>query len=132
MTEGIPPEVTRFISRHIHAVSQVELLLHLHDQPTRQVSPALIARERRLGEDQAAGLLHDLHVRGLVIALGDEEQRSYRYEPKTKELARQVDALARTYHKYRYAIMQLIFSKPGENVMNFAEAFRLRKDEDDG
>jgi hypothetical protein len=132
MVDRLPPEVTRLISKHIHGVSQLELLLYLHDQPTREVTPEMVAREQRMAEDQSAALLHDLHSRGLLEVIDREGQRSYRYEPKRRELARQVDALAQTYPKYRHTIIQLVFSKPSEGVTNFAEAFRLRKNEDDG
>ncbi|MGH2757531.1 MAG: hypothetical protein ACRDI3_07065 [Actinomycetota bacterium] len=132
VVDGLSHEVTVFISKHIHGFSQLELLLHLHDEPERQVTIDVVAREQRMAEDQAAGLLHDLHSRGLLIAIDEEGKRSYRYEPKSQELARQVDALSQTFPKYRHAIVQLIFSKPSESVTNFAEAFRLRKDEDDG
>ena len=131
VADRLPAEVKRFINKHLHGFSQLELLLHLHDNPSEAVTPAMAARELRLGEEQAAGLLHDLHARGL-LAVSDSEGRrqSYRYEPRTRELARQVDALAEIYPTYRHRVVQLIFSKPRESVTNFAEAFRLRKDED--
>jgi hypothetical protein len=131
VSDPLPPEVKRFINKHLHGFSQLELLLHLHDNPSEPVTPAMAARELRLGEEQAADLLHDLRTRGL-LATGDSEGRreSYRYEPSTRELAHQVDALAEIYPTYRHRVVQLIFSKPTESVMNFAEAFRLRKDED--
>jgi hypothetical protein len=132
VVDRLPHELTRLIRKHIHGVSQLEVLLYLHDQPTSQVTAEVVGRDQRMAEDQAAALLHDLHSRGLVAAIDHEGQRSYRYEPKTRELARQVDALAQSYPKYRHSIIQLIFSKPSESVTNFAEAFRLRKDEEDG
>jgi hypothetical protein len=131
VADRLPPEVKRFINKHLQGFSQLELLLHLHDNPSEPVTPAMVARELRLGEEQAAGLLHDLHTRGL-LATSDSQGRpeSYRYEPRTRELARQVDALAEIYPTYRHRVVQLIFSKPPESVTNFAEAFRLWKDED--
>ena len=132
MAAPLPPEVTRFISKHIHGFTQLELLLYLHAQPTIEVTTKIVAHEQRMTEDQAAALLHDLHSRGLLVTRDLEGKRHYRYEPKSKELVQQVEALAQTYPKYRHAIIQIIFSKPVESVTNFAEAFRLRKDGDDG
>jgi hypothetical protein len=132
MADPLPPEVKRFINKHVHAFTQLELLLYLHDNSTRTITPALAAREQRLDEAQAAGLLHDLHVRGLLASDASEGPERYRYEPSTRELARQVDTLARIYPTYRHTIIQLTFSKPPESVTNFAEAFRLRKDAEDG
>jgi hypothetical protein len=131
VADPLPPEVKRFINTHLHGFSQLELLLHLHDHPSEPVTAAIAARELRLGEQQAAGLLQDLHTRGLLATSDSEGRReSYRYEPSTRELARQVDALAEIYPTYRHRIVQLIFSKPPDSLTNFAQAFRLRKDED--
>ena len=128
--DPLSPEVRRFINKHLHGFSQLELLLHLRDNPNQAVTPETAARELRLADEQAAGLLHDLHARGLLTTDDSEGQTRYRYEPSTRELARQVEALAKLYPTYRHRIVQLIFSKPPESVTNFSQAFRLRKDED--
>lgn len=132
MANRLPDEVTRFIAKHIHGFTQLELLLFLYNNPTEQVTPAMAGRELRMGDEQTAALLHDLRSRGLLVATESEGKYTYRYEPKTPELSRQVAALAQSYPKYRHLIIQLIFSKPAESVTNFAEAFRLRKDDEDG
>jgi hypothetical protein len=132
VADPLPREVKRFIYKHLHGFSQLELLLHLHDNPSEPITAAMAARELRLGDEQAANLLKDLHARGLLAISDSHERReSYRYEPSTRELARQVDALAEMYPTYRHRIVQLIFSKPPDSVTDFAQAFRLRKDEDD-
>lgn len=131
MADPLPREVKRFINKHLYGFSQLELLLHLHANPSEPVTAAMAARELRLGEEQAASLLLDLHTRGLLATSDSEGRRaSYRYEPSTRELARQVDTLAEIYPTYRQRVVQLIFSKPPDSLTNFAQAFRLRKDED--
>jgi len=131
VADPLPRGVKRFVNEHLHGFSQLELLLHLHDNPSEPVTAAMAARELRLAGEQAAGLLQDLHARGL-LATSDREgqQERYRYQPSSRELARQVDALAEIYPTYRHRIVQLIFSKPPDSLTNFAQAFRLRKDED--
>ena len=131
VADPLPREVKSFINRHLHGFSQLELLLHLHENPSEPVTAAMAARELRLGEEQAAALLQDLHTSGLLATCDSEGRReSYRYEPSTRELARQVDALAEIYPTYRHRVVQLIFSKPPDSLTHFAQAFRLRKDED--
>jgi hypothetical protein len=131
VADPLPRDVKCFVKKHLHGFSQLELLLHLHDNPSEPVTAAMAARELRLGEEQAAALLQELHTSGL-LATSDSEGgcESYRYEPSTRELAQQVDALAEMYPTYRHRIVQLIFSKPPDSLTNFAQAFRLRKDED--
>lgn len=130
MGDPISPEVKRFIHTHLHGFSQLELLLHLRDTPRESLTAEVAARELRLGHEQAADLLADLHTRGLLaVDYGDPPTR-YRYEPKSEELALQVEALAKIYPTYRHRIVHLIFAKPPESITNFKQAFRLRKDED--
>jgi hypothetical protein len=130
VADPLTPEVKRFINKHVHGVAQLELLLHLRDNPNESVTPSAAARELRLADVQAVDLLRDLHIRGLLAIDKSEGQERYRYEPNTRELARQVEALAKIYPAYRHRVIQLIFSKPPESVTNFAQAFRMRKDED--
>jgi hypothetical protein len=130
VADPLPREVKRFINKHVHGVAQLELLLHLRDNPNESVTPAMAARELRLGDVQAVDLLHDLHIKGLLAIDKSEGRECYRYEPTTRALARQVEALAKIYPTYRHRVIQLIFSKPPESVTNFSEAFRFRKDDD--
>lgn len=73
----------------------------------------------------AADLLTDLGGRGFL----EETSDGYVYKP-TPALAKGVDAVADAYGSYRVAIINLIFSKPSEGVQSFADAFRVRRDED--
>jgi hypothetical protein len=130
VADPLSRDVRRFINKHLYGFSQLELLLHLRDNPNETVTPDLAARELRLAHDQAADLLRDLESRGLATVDDPERPDGYRYEPATRELARQVEGLAKLYPAYRHRIIQLIFSKPPESVTNFSQAFRLRKDED--
>lgn len=74
----------------------------------------------------ASDLLVDLAGRGFLV---EKEEGAFVYEPKPG-LAKQVDALASAYSGYRVTIINLIFSKPSEGVQSFADAFRLRRDEE--
>lgn len=130
MADPISPDVKRFINTHLHGFSQLELLLHLRDTPNESVTAEVAARELRLGHEQTADLLDDLHSRGLVALDDGDAPARYRYEPKSEELALQVEGLAKLYPTYRHRIVQLIFAKPPESITNFCQAFRLRKDED--
>ena len=130
MADPISRDVKRFINNHLHGFSQLELLLHMRDSPNEWLTAEVAARELRLGHEQAADLLEDLRSRGLLVVDDSDPPPRYRYEPKSDELAMQVEGLAKIYPTYRHRIVHLIFSKPPESITNFSQAFRLRKDED--
>lgn len=128
MTSGIPEEVRRFVLQCIDSVEQLEVLLLLHRSPAVVWSPEAVATTLYSNPDSIARRLAGLHARGLLSVT---EASSYRYLPKTPELAATVTLLADTYRQRRVAVITVIASKPMENVRAFSDAFRLRKKDKD-
>ena len=125
MPPRIPDPAQELIVRHIHSVAQLEVLLYLRGLNGAVATVQSVGREQKIGEDMASDLLTDLAGRGFLA----EKDEGFVYSPK-RALASQVDALAGAYATYRVTIINLIFSKPSEGVQSFADAFRLRKDDD--
>lgn len=112
----------------IDSVEQLEVLLLLHGSPSVVWSPEAVAKTLYSNPDSIARRLAGLHARGLLAIA---EVSSYRYQPRTAELADTVSLLADTYRQRRVAVITVIASKPMENVRAFSDAFRLRnKDKD--
>ena len=126
MGQKIPDEAQDLVARHIHSVAQLELLLYLRALGEVSVTAVSVGREQRIGADMASNLLADLAGRGFL----EQTKDGFVYRPKPA-LGKAVDSLAGAYGTYRVTIINLIFSKPSEGVQSFADAFRLRKDEDE-
>lgn len=108
----------------------VELLLLLRKEPARSWTTGELVRQLR-----ASGLV----VSDALVALqridlvGNESTDDrFTYRPATDELAQIVDDLAATYASEPASIMRVIWSTPRTNIQIFADAFRLRKDNDNG
>ncbi len=125
----IRQDVRQLLVEHIHSVEQLEILLLLYRQKAREWSAEEVARELRIHPGSTAGRLQDLQARGFLSSRG-EPTRRYLYQsvPGTDQA---VDGLAVAYTEWRVKILELIFSKPIQNILVFADAFKLR-DEDDG
>ena len=123
----LPSEVRALIVRHLTSGAQLEVLLLLHRDRDRAWSAAAVGRELRIDSEQAAWSLSRLARDGLLA--GDGES-GYRFEPRVRRKANAVDALAALYPTYRVAIISLIFSKPSGPMQDFADAFRLREEDD--
>jgi hypothetical protein len=54
---------------------------------------------------------------------------SYRYHPASSALAEMVDHVATLYAKYLIPVTHLIHTKPRTRVQEFADAFKLRKED---
>jgi hypothetical protein len=123
MTE-IPDEVRRFIVETIDSVPELEALLLLRADPARTWSVDQAGARLYVSETVANHVLGSLAARGLIAQDGPR----YRYAPARADLDEVVSDLATTYAASLIAVTRLIHSKPAPSVLEFANAFRLRKE----
>ena len=125
----LPNGVSRFITHHIHSVEQLEILLLLHRHPERAWSADAVAREMRIAAESAGERLEGM-VRNRLFVRQGVSPKEYRYGPENMKLDDTVRDLAAEYAKRRVAVINHIYSKPIDKIRTFADAFRLRNDED--
>jgi hypothetical protein len=125
-SDGIPADVEQFVARHVHSVEQLEILLLLRATRSRAWTAAQLVRELRIDLGSAQSRLKDLHTRGLVEPTAPESE-AFSFAPASPAIDAAVAALARTYIERRVTLINLIFSKPVQQIQSFADAFRLRK-----
>jgi hypothetical protein len=129
-TNGLADNVREFIIEHIDSVEQVEILLLLRQKTGRTWTAESMARELRIAVSSAATRLADLKKLGLVL-LVEGTPGEYRYAPRTPALDETVRGLSEAYSERRVTVINLIFSKPIDKIRTFADAFRLRREDDD-
>ena len=121
--EGIPPEVRAFLTRQVHDLEQLEVLLLLSRQPDRRWTVRDLSQELRTSELSAGRAVEHLCKSGLCVAVNG----AYSFASAGTE-ARIIASLADVYRERRVAIIQLIFSRPPDPLRDFADAFDFRKD----
>jgi hypothetical protein len=126
MASGIPYPVRQLIAQHIESVEQLEVLLHLRANSDRGWTADEIAQTLHIQPDSAGRRLDDLCGRGFCAVEGDR----YRYSPAVPAVDAVVGGLAQVYATHRVSVISLIFSKPTDTIQTFADAFRIRRDED--
>lgn len=129
--QDITPRVRAIIAEQIDSVMQLEVLLLLADNPAREWDPAEVAQQFRIDLEWVDSQLRGLAARGLVQIIDGPPVR-FRYQPRTPELAQAVAELGQAYANRRVTVIGMIFSKPVDKIRSFADAFRLRKDKNDG
>jgi predicted ArsR family transcriptional regulator len=127
----IPPRVQRFISTHIDSIEKLEVLLLMRARADREWTARDVSQELRITEVSATARLEDLAARRL-LAVKEGSQPSYRFSPASAEDAQDVSQLQETYSTRRVSVISFIFSKPLDKVRGFADAFRLKRDKEDG
>jgi hypothetical protein len=124
----IPEEVAHFVLDKIDSIAQLEALLLLQREPQQKWTAAALAQRLYISETQTLEALEGLRAAGLIAALAAETP-TYRYEPASGELRAIVERTADVYATQLVPVTNLIHSKPKTRVQEFADAFRIRKDE---
>jgi hypothetical protein len=123
---GLPDDVCWLLSNYVASALELDVLLAMRgrDEP---IGAGELARELRSNETVTAGTLEKFTAIGLL----ERASERYGYQPKTPRLAQAVDALADSYARKRVRVIRFIYRRPSEGASAFADAFKLRRDEDD-
>lgn len=130
--EPIPQAALQFLRSEIESMRELETLLALRASATTVTAQALAATLRSAAawtEQQLEGL----HAKGLVsISIEGAGPACYAYAPRSAQLAGVVDAVADAFATRRSTVIRLIFDDSDQDVLRtFADAFRVRRDDDD-
>lgn len=129
--EEIPAAVRQFIQSTIDSVDHLEVLLFLMSNPDRGWTVSELGERIRLTPEALVATLADLHVANLLAITAGPHLPLYRYAPESTALALEVaQSLHLAYKERRESVIQLIYTRPLDNIKVFADAFRLKKDED--
>lgn len=126
MPDRIPDEVRQFILTSIDSIAQLEALLLLRDHSEQKWTCTMVAERIYISEPQAAALLSKLVARGFIVTEGNEPS-AFSYHPKTEEMAKSIDQLAETYTKYIVPVTNLVHQRSRCNIVEMADAFKLKK-----
>jgi hypothetical protein len=119
----IPEVVRRLIGESIGSVPELEAILLLRADRDREWTADDAGARLYVSRTVAAHVLATLAANGFLAAVDER----YRYAPATVALETAVTALASAYTSNLIAVTHLIHTRPATSVLQFAEAFRLRK-----
>lgn len=125
MTYGISRPLVEFIHRYLRTMDHVEILLSLHRAGDVR-SLARLAADTRLTDARTATVLQELESAGLVVA----SDALFKCAPMGNSECLLVE-LAEVYNARPVALVRAIYSRPSP-MQSFADAFRFRKDEEEG
>lgn len=125
----IPEDLRRFVLTSIPSVPFLEALLLLRADPSQQWESAMLASRLYIRERMASQLLADLCTGGIARACDPPAVHCYRYAPVDAALRDRIDRLADLYARQLVDVTHLIHSSLERQAQQFADAFRLRKDE---
>jgi len=122
----VPPHVRAFIEQRINSVEQIAVLVLLRADPARAWTVGEIARELRSTDTAITCRLDDLRLAGVIPSARDSDR--VEYAPASQQMADLVSALADAYREQPTRVIELIYAKPPDAVLQFAAAFKLSKE----
>jgi hypothetical protein len=126
--QALPASVRALIRGPVATMAHVEALLLLRRMSPGTASVAAVATEAQLASlPPARRCLDELVSAGFAEAAGRDE---YRYAPAREDARAAVDALAKMYNEKPVTLVRAVYARPAGPVQAFADAFRLRADEE--
>lgn len=123
--------VEDFIRRFIHSVYELEILMMLRDDPSREWGALAASQALLIEQGAVAASLRQLQNAGLLARRTLDDEDLYQYKPASPELERTGNELAHAYTNYRVKVIHMIASQPTDKVRTFADAFKLRKEDEE-
>ena len=125
----VSPVVLAFIAEHIRSLEELQLLMAVIQSPDRWWDAAAATRElgiaatiaRRALDHFAAHNLLDIRITGDVL---------YQFRPGTDDLRAAARATEEAYRSNPLALAQLVTGIARRGIRDFADAFRIRRDDD--
>jgi hypothetical protein len=128
---GPSERIEQFVLEHLDSIGKLEVLLLVAREPGRAWTAVAASDELRTSEPSAARHLAELARQGLV-APEPGTPPAFRFAPATPDLAALVDELVTAFPTWSTRITRLIYERPVQRLRELADAFRLRRDADDG
>jgi hypothetical protein len=126
MEGPIPDSVARFLAAHVRSLEQLEILLLLAGQPSKEWSGDEVYDVIRSSQGSVRERLGELRNQGLLLA--NSHGTAFRFAPSSVEIAATVESLAQLYKERRVKIVEMIYAPPAEPLKGFADAFRFKKE----
>jgi hypothetical protein len=121
-------DATAFIRAAIRSVWALEALRCLRAQKSRTWSATALTLELRASELVIQEVLATFRSIGLLTA---EADGGVRYGPASPELDAVVGEIVAEYERRPIAVMKEIYATETSKIQDFANAFRLKKNEKD-
>jgi hypothetical protein len=123
------PAVVAFVTHHVRSLDELQLLMAIIQSGQRWWDVPTAAREFGIPETAARVALDRFASHNLLdIRITDDVR--YQFSPGTEDLRETAHAAADAYRRHPIAIARLVPRESTRRIADFADAFRIRRDDD--
>lgn len=123
----ISDDVRELIRRRVTSMDHVEVLMRLFEAHGEPMTAQELERGARLGPQTVTRCATELVNARLITH--DPASNSYRYSAPNIDRPT-VEELSALYHQRPVTLVKMVYAQPPSPVKSFADAFRLRDDDD--
>lgn len=123
-SEALPTTVRDFLRVHIQSVAQLEILSLVSSNAAHEWTAQAVDHVLRSNVEAIARWLAEFAHGGLLAEQAGPPM-SYRYEPRTPDLAAAATETVQAFRLRPVPVIEAIF-KPDHAAQSFADAFRIR------
>lgn len=123
MFNEIPERLRLFLRKNVNSVSLLDVLFLLKQDAQKKWTPEEVSREMRTNRSYATSQLAEL----VALKLVSTSENTYSFAPQSSDLE-VIDELERLYNSRRSTVIGFIYSQPIDNIRDFADAFKIKKD----
>jgi hypothetical protein len=124
-----PAPVEQFARTHFRSIEDLQVFVACLDNRERWWDAVAMAREVGITQSAARKALDRL-ARGNLLDIRLTGDVRYRFGPGTQELDTQAAAFGAAYHQNPVTIVRLIVRSLPTSLRDFADAFRIKRDDD--
>ena len=125
----ISPLALAFLTDHIRSLEDLQVLMAVQHADTRWWDATTLSREVGIDPRTAQRSLDHL-TRHNLLDIRVTDALRYQFRPATDDLRAAVVACAQEYRRNPIAVVQRVGRRGTSSVRDFADAFRIRTDDD--
>jgi len=129
MPGPLSSQITAFITTHVRSVEALQVLMLLVQSPERWWDPTAVRLETGLAPGAAARILQQLASANLLDIKVTGDVR-YQFAPGTPELRATALTVCELYRRTPLVVVSALPGMNRRGLADFADAFRLRPDDD--
>jgi len=127
--QSLPPGVVSFVTAHLRSLNDLQVMLHCVATEDRWWDAAALSRDIGISVNEARHSLDHLAKRNLLDIKITGDVR-YSFAPGTDSLRDAALACMAAFQARPVAVIQLVADAPRSAFRDFANAFRIRRDDD--
>ncbi|AFZ20323.1 BlaI/MecI/CopY family transcriptional regulator [Allocoleopsis franciscana] len=129
--EKFSEEIQRFIIHNVKTIDCLKILLFFKENSNEKWTIYNIGKKLYLHHTTVKEILKFLNKRGFLKIERQDKEHFYSYNPKNDDVDNMIEQLAQLDRYYPVSLINFIYSLSKNPIQSFADAFKLKSEEEE-